>query len=365
MNTSSILLISLIALVAPVASAQELPALVAKPYPGAVPQDTKDGKHVPCGGSNSSTYCFLTRDPVDKVRAFYAKEGIKLEPLITGQQQDYGGWRGLRGILEGEPSALLGAPLEFYEKKGGKDRNDFDMMDTHFNSLIVLTGAKMTPLQADDNGRQAIIEHEAMVNFALYSVSKNMAPLYGNIFMEPAKLVPHYNRHLSMWSGFFRKVDGNSAVKMKYVDMFREWTMPEGMGVKSDTDAKQEAMRKELKEILSRKPEKKREYKALTRGIHDRESREMIQPELDKILMSDPELAAWKKRSDALEQQEKAGSTKGSAQSNRTLRDEDVEAYLQALEKEAYYTRIMIHASGRHDTRDPAAVQRKWKEYTQ
>jgi len=363
MNTTSILLITLFALVTPVASAQGMPALVAKPYPGAVPQNTESGKHVPCGSSNSSAYCFLTRDPVEKVRAFYAKEGIKLVPLITDQQQDYGGWRDLRGILEGEPSTLLGAPLEYYQRKG-RDENDDDM-DTHFNSLIVSTGAKMTPLQADDKGQQTIIEHDAMVNFALYSVSKTMVPLYGNIFMEPAKLVPHYNRHLSMWGGFFRKVDGNSEAKMKYVDMFREWTMPDGFGARNDTDAKQEALRKELKEILSRKPEKKREYKALTRGIHDRQSREMIQPELDKILMSDPELAAWKKRSDAQEQREKAGSAKGSAHSNRTLRDEDVEAYLQALEKETYYTRIMIHASGRHDTRDPAAVQRKWKEYTQ
>lgn len=57
--------------------------------------------------------------------------------------------------------------------------------------------------------------------------------------------------------------------------------------------------------------------------------------------MSVPELAAWKKRSDALEQQ----SNQGAAQENRTLRDEDVEAYLQALEKEVYYTRILIHQS--------------------
>jgi len=75
--------------------------------------------------------------------------------------------------------------------------------------------------------------------------------------------------------------------------------------------------------------------------------------------MSDPELADWKKRSDALEQQ--AGRAEGSPQNNRTVRDIDVEAYLQALEKEVYFTRILIHKSeGRESRADAATLRREW-----
>lgn len=338
------------------AAVQALPVLVAKPYPGAVPEHMKDGKHVPCG-DNKEAYCFLTRDPVDKVSAFYAREGIRLESLppkalavIGGRVSNFE--QALHVDLEGKPSALLVAPLEFYQTKGADDE------PSYFNALVVMTGAKKVPLKDDDKGRQAVIDDEVMEILALTPISKIMVPLYGDIYMDPARLVPYYNRHLAMLGGYFRDVDGNSAAKLKYAEMHPTWSLPAGASGGNEMDDKQEAMRTELKDILARKPEKKNQYKALKRGIHNKETRIRIQPELDKILMSDPELAAWKKRSDALEQQ----SNQGSAQENRTLRDEDVEAYLQALEKEVYYTRILIHQSeGRRVKRDAATVMGEWK----
>ncbi len=365
MSTPLLLLISLIALVSPVAFAQELPALVAKPYPGSVPEHMKEGMHVTCG-DNKKAYCFLSRDPVDKVSAFYAQQGIRLESLPAKELASIGGWlsnfeQALRVDLENKPSALLVAPLEFYQTKGADDE------PSYFNAVVVMTGAKRAPLKADDKGRQAVIDDKVLGFFALSTVSKIMVPLYGNIYMDPAQLVPHHNRHLSMLSGYFRDVDGNSAAKMKYAEMHPTWAQPAG----SDTDALMAGMKNELAEsqmenelsdILDRKPDKKREYRALLRGNRSHEARIKIQPELDKVLMSDPELAAWKKRSDALVQKTKQVSVKGSAQDNRTLRDGDVEAYLQALEKEVYYTRILIHVSeGRRVSRDPATIQREWK----
>jgi len=337
------------------AAAQDLPALVAKPYPGSVPEHMKNGKHVTCGDSKGA-YCFLTRDPVEKVSAFYAQQGIKMESLSAKELAKIGGWlsnfeQSLRVDLESKPSALHVAPLEFYKTKGADDE------PSYFNGVIVIAGAKRAPLSADETGRQAMIDDKVLAIFALSPVSKIMIPLYGNLFMEPALLVPHYNRHLAMMSGYFRDVDGNSAAKLKYAEMHPDWTQPMGASGENEMDAKQEDMRVELKEILARKPDKKREYQSLMRGVSNREKRKKVQPELDKLLMSDLELAAWKKRSDALEQQ----STKGSAQITRELRNEDVEAYLQALEKEVYSTRIMIHKSeGRRVTRDATTLRREW-----
>jgi len=343
----------------PQAAAQDLPVLVAKPYPGSVPEHMKNGKHATCG-DNKEAYCFLTRDPIDKVSAFYAQQGIKLETTPASERAKVGGWlsnfeQSLRVDLEAKPSVLLVAPLEFYKTKGADD------VPSYFNAIVVMSKAKKNPLQADNKGQQAILEDNVLGIFALSPVSKTMVPLYSNIFMEPALLVAHYNRHLTMMSGYFREVDGNSAAKMKYVEMHPDWTQPMGASSDSDLDAKQDALRQELQEILSRKPDKKREYRSLMRGVSNREKRKKVQPELDRLLLSDPELAAWKKRSDALEQKEKDGAAQGSAGNVRTLKNEDVEAYLQALEKETYTTRILIHKSeGRRVTRDAATIRREW-----
>jgi len=350
---------------APQAAAQDMPALVAKPYPGSVPEHTKDGKHVRCN-DNKNAYCFLTRDALDKVAAFYAQQGIKLQTLAAKELARIGGRLSnleqvLRVDLESKPSALSVAPLEFYQTKGADDE------PSYFNAVLVMAGAKRAPLAADGKGQQAVIDDAVLGPLALTSVSKVMVPLYGDIFMETARLIPHYNRHLVTLSGYFRRVDGNSAAKLKYIEMHPTWTQPAG----SNTDAQMASMKNELAEsqlenelsdILDRKPEKKREYRALLRGNRSKEARSQIQPALDKVLMSDPELAAWKKRWDALAQKTRPASAKGPAQDNRTLRDEDVAAYLQALEKEVYATRILIHATeGRRVKRDAATLQREWR----
>jgi hypothetical protein len=201
-----------------------------------------------------------------------------------------------------------------------------------------------------------------------------LVAIYGNVFLDPSQLVPHYNRHLAMLSGFFRNVDGNSVARQKREEMRQHLTTPAAAGGSSEDemDARREVMRKELREIWARKPDKRRQYQmvelkaAQMQGAGDKNARKRIQPELDQIMMGDPELAAWKKRSDALEQQAREVRAKEPAHqgglSNRELRNEDVATYLQALEKEVYYTRILIHASeGRRVKRDAATVQGEWK----
>jgi hypothetical protein len=254
----------------PDVAAQGMPALVAKPYPGAVPEHMKDGKQTLCS-DNENTYCFLTRDPVEKVKAFYAQEGIRLEPIPAGALANIGGGRSnfelaLRYQLAEKPiGTLLVAPVEFYQTKGADDT------PSYFNAVAVMTGAQRVQVPGDDKGRQAVIDDEVLGPLALSPQTKPLVAVYGNVFLDPAQLVPHYNQHLAMLSGFFRYVDGNSVAQQKREDM-----------------------RQHL--------------------------------------------------------------------SNRDLRNEDVAAYLQALEKQVYYTRILIHASeGRRVKRDAATVQSEWK----
>jgi|GEM_PF-3294041 len=370
---SVFLLMALVLVSGPEVAAQGMPALVAKPYPGAVPEHTKAGKPTTCG-DNENAYCFLTRDPIDKVKAFYAQEGIRLESIAAKGLAKIGGGRSdfeqaLRYQLEVRPiGTLLVAPVEYYQTTGADD------VPSYFNAVAVMAGVKRVQLQADDKGRQAVIGDEVLGPLALSSETKPFVAIYGNVYLDPAQLVLHYNRHLAMLSGFFRNVDGNSVAMQKREEMRLRLITPSAASGSSEDemDARRDAMRKELREIWARKPEKRRQYQmvelkaAQMRGTGDKDARKKIQPELDQIMMGDPELAAWKKRSDALEQKTKEVSAKESAQQGgqgkRELRNEDVAELLQALEKEVYYTRILIHASGgRRVKRDAATVQGEWK----
>lgn len=274
----------------------------------------------------------------------------------------------MRYQLEDKPiGTLLAAPVEFYQTK------DADDTLSYFNAVTVMTGVQKVRLQEDDKGRQAVIDDEVVGPLALSPETKPFVAIYGNIYLDPVQLVPHYNRHLAMLSGFFRYVDGNSVVHQKREEIRTRLITPSTGGSSEDElDAKRDAMRKELREIWKRKPEKRRQYQmvemkaAQMRGSGDKDARKKIQPELDQIMTSDPELAAWKKRSDALDQQAKQARGKEKTQQegpgNRELRSEDVAALLEALEKEVYYTRILIHASeGRGVKRDAATVQAEWK----
>ena len=344
----------------PRAAAPDMPALVARPYSGSVPEHLKDGKHAPCG-DNANTWCFLTRDPEEKVRAFYAREGITLEPIaakllpglgagISNLEQD------LRYQLDNDwpIGSLHVAPREFYRTTGADD------VPSYFNALAVMTRGQRPPLKGE-KARQAVIDDKVLGGFALSPVTKPFVALYGNTFLEPDLLVPLYNRRMATVSAFYPTVDGRSVVEQKREEMRGRFIAPAG-GTSADLDAREDELREELRQLLARKPEKKSQYQALKRGIHNKESREKIQPELDKILMSDLELAAWKKRSDALARQEQEREAKGAAQASRQLQVEDVDVFLQSLEKDAYYTRILISGSeGRRVTRDAATLKREWR----
>jgi hypothetical protein len=344
----------------PQAAAPAMPGLVARPYPGAVPEHLKDGKHAPCG-DNANTWCFLTRDPVEKVLAFYAQEGIRLEPIATKLLTGIGGGissleQDLRYQLDNDwpIGSLHVAPREFYRTKGADD------VPSYFNAVAVMTRGQRAPLKGE-KARQTVIDDKVLGGFALSPVTKPFIALSGSTFLEPDLLVPVYNRRMPVLNAFYRNVDGASVVEQKREEMRGRFTAQAG-GSAAGLDAREDELRQELRQLLNRKPEKKNRYQSLKRGIHNKESREKIQPELDKILMSDPELAAWKKRSDALTREAQEREAKGAAQTGRRLQPEDVDAFLQALEKDAYFTRILISGSeGRRVTRDAATLRREWR----
>jgi len=232
---------------------------------------------------------------------------------------------------------------------------------SYYNALAVMTRGQRPPLKGE-KARQAVIDDKVLGGFALTAVTKPFIAQYGNTFLDPDLLVPLYNKRMAVLSAFYPTVDHASVVEQKREEMRGRFTAPAGGGTSADLDAKEDELREELRQLLNRKPEKKGQYQSLKRGIHNKESREKIQPELDKILMSDPELAAWKKRSDALARQVEEREAKGAAQAGRQLQVEDVDAFLQTLEKDGYATRILISGSeGRRVTRDAATLKREWR----
>lgn len=364
------------------AAAQGGPKLVAKIYPGAVPADTKAGKSVKCG-DNGNAYCFLTRDSAEKVRAFYAQEGVKLEPIPAA---GVGGGRSnfelaLRYQLEeGETGTLQAAPVEFYQTTSAADE------PSYFNGVAVMTKAPKRKLQGTDKATLAVVTDDpVMAAIAITPEKAQLMALYGGLRLEPAQLVPHYNRHLAMLGGYFQSVDGESVPRIRLAEAHTRMTAPTYDAKRSDREEDQasagrQQLSQELKELLKRKPNQRMQYAGVQMQMTermragDKDAKAKAQPELDKILMSDPELAAWKKKRDALDQQTQGHRAQGDrdseakqqaqqkARSDPEQQSREVGAYLDGLEKEVHATRIVIHGSeGKRVKRDAATVQGEWK----
>lgn len=216
MKTALVLAISLIALAAPQVSAQQLPTLVAKVYPGAVIQKTKVGKAVRCGlgEGHHDAFCFLTKDPIEKVRDFYAREGVKLEPIPVGKDQNAAD-DGLFDLEEavrlqlsrGGIASLHAAPVEFWESHSAGDEVSY------FHSVIVMSGKGKGKLQGSAaTNKAAILENEIFRGFALTPELAFMSESV-ELLVDPDRLVPLYNRHTALQGAFFKEEASESSMQ--------------------------------------------------------------------------------------------------------------------------------------------------------
>lgn len=216
MKRTTVFALALLALLASPAPAQPLPTLVAKIYPGAVPGNTKAGKIVPCGygEDHHDAYCWLTRDPVEKVREFYVKEGITLDAIPVGKDQNASG-DGLYYLEEAvrlqlareQIGTLYAGPVEFWRTHSSADEVSY------FNSVVVYSGKTRGPLQGSPAAIKAFILGDEM--FGAFALRPETAALMGDSYelaVDPERLVPLYNKHLALQGAFFKR-EGSSSWK--------------------------------------------------------------------------------------------------------------------------------------------------------
>jgi hypothetical protein len=385
MNRIAGMLIAIVALAAVAAGdarAEQGPKLVARVYPGAVTEYTKAGQRAQCG-DNENAYCFLTRDSAAQVTAFYAQEGVKLERIPAA---GLGGGRSnielaLRFQLEENAiGALVAAPVEFYQTTGSADT------PSYFNGVAVMTPAPKRALPGADKAALGIVSSDPILGAIAVAPEKAafMAAL-GGLQLDPARLVPHYNRHLPMLAGYFQSVDGEPLPRRRLAELHQRSSAPTFDAAASQQSEDQAsdaraALSRELKDLLKRRPAKRMDYAgvqlkmAQQMGAGDTSAKANGQAELDKILMSEPELAAWKHKRDALDRQTQSTRARADgaadakqkaqqqAQGDPEQQSRAVGAYLDGLDKEVYSTRILIHASeGKRVKRDAATVQGEWR----
>lgn len=193
----------LCAVALPDASAQSPGELVAKPYPGAVFCETKGGKPVPnrLGETQHIPSCYLTRDPIEKVVAFYAQAGLKLAPITVKADQNVPGDQlyylelALQLQLErGAIGAMYAVAMEYVETRGADDEASY------FNGIVVET---RRPKPKFDQAPKDII--------MAYHESSFLMPMYMFLELQPDEdTVRLYNRHLALPNAFFPKTDGKS-----------------------------------------------------------------------------------------------------------------------------------------------------------
>jgi hypothetical protein len=127
----------------PPQAAAQLPALVAKVYPGAVAANTRAGKVVSCnlGEDHHDPYCFVTKDPIAKIREFYARDGIRFDSIPVGKDMNAKG----DGVYDLEEAvrlqldrdaigSLFAAPVEWWSSRSSADE------PAYFNTVVLMSG---------------------------------------------------------------------------------------------------------------------------------------------------------------------------------------------------------------------------------
>lgn len=224
MKTSSMILSALISFSVSIASAQELPTLVAKVYPGAAAGNARAGKTVPCGYGEGfhDAFCFLSKDPVEKVLAFYAAEGVKLNPIPVKKDQNAPG-DGLYDLEEAvrlqlireEIGAIYAGPVEFKQSRSAADE------PSNFNSVIVMTGKPRAKYsESAKNNKAEIFEDTIFVGFALKPETAAFFNMGIELGVDPDRLIPVANKHIGLQGAFFKKEGGKSLMD-KRVEEFR------------------------------------------------------------------------------------------------------------------------------------------------
>ena len=194
----------------------QAPTLVAKVYPGAVVANMKVGKVVPCGlgEDHHDAYCYLTRDPIAKVREFYARDGITFDSIPIGKDQNAKGdglydlEEAVRLQLNRDATGLIfAAPVEWWHSRSSADE------PSYFNSVIAMTSKAAGPLQGSaEANKAAILADDLFGSFALRPATAAIYAETIELLVSPERLVALYNKHAALRGSYFTKDGGSTAV---------------------------------------------------------------------------------------------------------------------------------------------------------
>lgn len=340
----SLALAAFITLSAAQAATQELPALVAKPYPGAVAGRTEAGIIIQCGGNNvdyHKPYCFLTKDSIDKVREYYARAGIKLEPIPVKTDQNTKG-DSLNNLAEAaslqlsreEIGLIYAAPVEYVETHSAADE------PSYFNTIIVISGKSKQKLQGTAQANRAAILEDPI--FGTFALTPESAPfMIGGLMVDPDLLIPIYNKHIALQGSFFTMEGSSTWFEINH----------KKLSVKRMTDRFAEQM----KENREKSDQRKAERKNMTLEMRMQQRSERAAEREKKREQRDAE-----RKNNADKKVAPVDSEDWGSQIDRA---KVIDAFLDEMDKEAYPTIIMIQRSGKSGaSKNPAILQKEWRK---
>lgn len=374
-------------------SAAEAPKLVAPIYPGAVSAVPAVGaeasapyvatfgeiKTLDCRGSRSLTefkagplneydrnnadarlgpWCFLTRDPIDKVKAFYEKSIGSMRPIQAEN--------GAHGFLAYVERAWYPAGEEYLAAFG------YGSVSVHALPPPPVKGKKPPPATYGEGipGQEDYLFYAQFKHLGLFHQSVAWyGPEPGK--REVADLEAMSKKYGYLESAFFQ----HKGPELKPVDVTLERHYSELQGQRMEaalmapgsartklmTDRMQAGMAEEsgpdaaVNSIMQRNPELARKYTALTRQLGTLmqqgkfDEAEEVMAEIEELEQSNPELAALNNqeqaRADSISKTDKAEEdaieAAGNKQMEKALWPTAME-YIEAVDKEDYYTLIVI-----------------------
>lgn len=351
---------------------------VAPVYPGAVPAvvgKRADGAADPCEGR-----CFLTKDPIGKVKAFYEKKlgALKATPQPYGQQS-------------------YGVMLEYANRsEAGAEWSDVEMF-----SLAPPPSAPKNAAQRQMAFQKGALGWDAVsgpIHTLVYATDWNNEPNPMTPY-KPADLAKLYEKYKHLQSYFYVRnavTDATRADELGHqFDTSLDQVMKDSMmgNVSTQMAISQAANREgdkiaaedvqddpEFDRIMKRKPALARKYSALGQKAQQQamagqqEEAMRTLDKADKLLRTDPEMAALMRRYDEREKRRDAVSAKARAQS-QAAQSQGFDALaknrwalavktLDAMAKEGYRTYFVVDFAleGKGVERDRAKLARKYTE---
>jgi hypothetical protein len=306
---------------------------------------------------SAGPWCFLTRDSIEEVKAFYDKSVGAMQPIqgengvhgfevfaerawFKGEYRDGFGYRGVSVHALPPPPAKSKKPAPAMNKEDSwEGQEDFKFYGQFKHLGLFMNGVDWF---GDPSKKHKPAEMEEMY--------KKYRHLYSAFFQRKGPKLEPVDEILGEHYG---KLQGErqQAALMAPISARRELSMA-SVPAGSEDSSKEDA---EFNRIMQRNPELARRYVALTQKVSGLtqqgkfDEADAVLDEIDALEQSNPELAALanqeQARSDnasiASQAQEDAIDTAANDQLDKALWGTAME-YIQAVDKEDYYTLIVI-----------------------